>query len=114
MKKYTNLILLSLLVVLFYKTPEFLVDSISTSMGKLSWMVVIAVVYRMVDPISAIILAVIMITLLHQGTVEGYSNKKTDEEKTDQEKIDEMEKEMEEMENKEKMKNKEKMTNRKK
>ena len=94
MKKYTNLILLSLLVVLFYKTPEFLVDSISTSMGKLSWMVVIAVVYRMVDPISAIILAVIMITLLHQGTVEGYSNKKTDEEKTDQEKIDEMEKEM--------------------
>lgn len=55
MKKYTNLILLSLLVVLFYKTPEFLVDSISTSMGKLSWMVVIAVVYRMVDPILSLI-----------------------------------------------------------
>ena len=109
MKKYTNLILLSLLVVLFYKTPEFLADSVSTSMGKLSWMIVIGVMYKMVDPISAIILAVIMITLLHQSTVEGYSNKKSEEEKTDQEKIAEMEKEMDEKEKKEKMKNKESM-----
>ena len=91
MKKYTNLILLSLLVVLFYKTPEFLADSVSTSMGKLAWMIVIGVMYKMVDPISAIILAVIMITLLHQSTIEGYSNKKSEEEKTDQEKIAEME-----------------------
>lgn len=111
MKKYTNLILLSLLVVLFYKTPEFLADSVSTSMGKLSWMIVIGVMYKMVDPISAIILAVIMITLLHQSTVEGYSNKKSEEEKTDQEKIAEMEKEMDEKEKKEKMKNKEEMEN---
>jgi len=112
MKKYTNLILLSLLVVLFYKTPEFLADSVSTSMGKLSWMIVIGVMYKMVDPISAIILAVIMITLLHQSTVEGYSNKKSEEEKTDQEKIAEMEKEMDEKEkkeNKEEMENKEGM-----
>lgn len=111
MKKYTNLILLSLLVVLFYKTPEFLADSVSTSMGKLSWMIVIGVMYKMVDPISAIILAVIMITLLHQSTVEGYSNKKSEEEKTDQEKIAEMEKEMDEKEKKEKMKTKEEMEN---
>jgi len=111
MKKYTNLILLSLLVVLFYKTPEFLADSVSTSMGKLSWMIVIGVMYKIVDPISAIILAVIMITLLHQSTVEGYSNKKSEEEKTDQEKISEMEKEMDEKEKKEKMKNKEEMEN---
>ena len=111
MKKYTNLILLSLLVVLFYKTPEFLADSVSTSMGKLSWMIVIGVMYKMVDPISAIILAVIMITLLHQSTVEGYSNKKSEEEKTDQEKIAEMEKEMDEKEKKEKMKNKEETEN---
>lgn len=111
MKKYTNLILLSLLVVLFYKTPEFLADSVSTSMGKLAWMIVIGVMYKMVDPISAIILAVIMITLLHQSTIEGYSNKKSEEEKTDQEKIAEMEKEMDEKEKKEKMKNKEGMEN---
>ena len=111
MKKYTNLILLSLLVVLFYKTPEFLADSVSTSMGKLAWMIVIGVMYKMVDPISAIILAVIMITLLHQSTIEGYSNKKSEEEKTDQEKIAEMEKEMDEKEKKEKMKNKEDMEN---
>ena len=109
MKKYTNLILLSLLVVLFYKTPEFLADSVSTSMGKLAWMIVIGVMYKMIDPISAIILAVIMITLLHQSTVEGYSNKKSEEEKTDEEKIAEMEKEMEEKEKKEKMENKEGM-----
>ena len=71
-------------------------------MGKLAWMIVIGVMYKMVDPISAIILAVIMITLLHQNTIEGYSNKKSEEEKTDQEKIAEMEKEMDEKEKKEK------------
>jgi len=86
MKKYTNLILLSILAVLFYKTPAFLVDSVSSQVGKLSWLVIIMVAYHTFDKISAVILAVIMITLLHQSTVEGFEGKKEKKEKEEKEK----------------------------
>ena len=106
MKKYTNLILLSILAVLFYKTPAFLVDSVSSQVGKLSWLVIIMVAYHTFDKISAVILAVIMITLLHQSTVEGFEGKKEKKEKKekkdDKSKLNEMEeKEMEEMDKEE-------------
>ena len=104
MKKYTNLILLSLLVVLFYKTPDFLVDSVSTSMGKLMWIIVIAISYQMVDPVNAIILAIIMITLLHQSTVEGFEKEKMETIKTDEDEL----REMEEKENEKEKENKKK------
>ncbi len=104
MKKYTNLILLSLLVVLFYKTPDFLVDSVSTSMGKLMWIIVIVISYQMVDPVNAIILAIIMITLLHQSTVEGFEKEKMETIKTDEDEL----REMEEKENEKEKENKKK------
>ena len=104
MKKYTNLILLSLLVVLFYKTPDFLVDSVSTSMGKLMWIIVIAISYQMVDPVNAIIIAIIMITLLHQSTVEGFEKEKMETIKTDEDEL----REMEEKENEKEKENKKK------
>lgn len=101
MKNYTNLILLSLLVVLFYKTPDFLVDSVSTSMGKLMWIIVIVISYQMVDPVNAIILAIIMITLLHQSTVEGFEKEKMETIKTDEDELREMEEKEKEKEKKE-------------
>jgi FtsZ-interacting cell division protein ZipA len=106
MKKYTNLILLSILAVLFYKTPAFLVDSVSSQVGKLSWLVIIMVAYHTFDKISAVILAVIMITLLHQSTVEGFEGKKEKKDKKEKEddksKLNDMEeKEMEEMDKEE-------------
>jgi hypothetical protein len=93
MKKYTNLVLLSLLAALLYKTPRFLIESVSSNMGKLTWIIIIAIFNFMMDSVSAIILAVIMITLLHQSTVEGFENdKEKKEKKTEKEQFEEMEK----------------------
>ena len=100
MKKYANIVLLSVLAALFYKTPDFLIDSVSAPMGKLSWMVVIFVVYQMLDKVSAVILAIIMITLLHQTTTEGFEGKKEEDEETDKTQEEELA-EMEEKELKE-------------
>ena len=93
MKKYTNLVLLSLLAALLYKTPQFLIESVSSQMGKLAWVSIIAISNYMLDSVSAIILAVIMITLLHQSTVEGFEGKekKSKKEKTKEKEIEEME-----------------------
>ena len=93
MKKYTNLVLLSLLAALLYKTPKFLIESVSSQMGKLAWVSIIAISNYMLDSVSAIILAVIMITLLHQSTVEGFEGKekKSKKEKTKEKEIEEME-----------------------
>jgi hypothetical protein len=93
MKKYTNLLLLSLLAALLYKTPQFLIESVSSQMGKLAWVSIIAISNYMLDSVSAIILAVIMITLLHQSTVEGFEGKekKSKKEKTKEKEIEEME-----------------------
>jgi hypothetical protein len=89
MKKYANIVLLAILAALFYKTPAFLIDSVNGSVGKLSWMVIIFVVYQMLDKVSAVILAIIMITLLHQN-IEGFEDKKEDD---SSEKLSEMEEE---------------------
>ena len=93
MKKYTNLVLLSLLAALLYKTPQFLIESVSSQMGKLAWVSIIAISNYMLDSVAAIILAVIMITLLHQSTVEGFEGKekKSKKEKTKEKEIEEME-----------------------
>lgn len=93
MKKYTNLVLLSLLAALLYKTPKFLIESVSSQMGKLAWVSIIAISNYMLDSVAAIILAVIMITLLHQSTVEGFEGKekKSKKEKTKEKEIEEME-----------------------
>jgi len=93
MKKYTNLVLLSLLAALLYKTPQFLIESVSSQMGKLAWVSIIAISNYMLDSVAAIILAVIMITLLHQSTVEGFEGKekKSKKEKTKETEIEEME-----------------------
>ena len=100
MKKYTNLVLLSLLAALLYKTPKFLIESVSSKMGKLTWLIIIAIFNFMMDPVSAIILAVIMITLLHQSTIEGFENDNEKKEKktTEKEQFEEMEKREEEEE----------------
>jgi hypothetical protein len=96
MKKYANIVLLSILAALFYNTPAFLIDSVNSSLGKLSWMVIIFVVYQMLDKVSAVILAIIMITLLHQN-IEGFEDKKDD---NSSEKLSEMEdEELDEEEN---------------
>ena len=87
MKKYANIVLLAILAALFYKTPTFLIDSVNDSLGKLSWMVIIFVVYQMLDKVSAVILAIIMITILHQN-IEGFEDKKDD---NNSEKLSEME-----------------------
>jgi FtsZ-interacting cell division protein ZipA len=102
MKKYTNLVLLSLLAALLYKTPQFLIESVSSQMGKLAWVSIIAISNYMLDSVAAIILAVIMITLLHQSTVEGFEGKEGKEKKSKKEKT--KEKEIEEMETMEKEK----------
>jgi len=93
MKKYTNLVLLSLLAALLYKTPQFLIESVSSQMGKLAWVSIIAISNYMLDSVAAIILAVIMITLLHQSAVEGFEGKekKSKKEKTKEKEIEEME-----------------------
>jgi hypothetical protein len=93
MKKYTNLVLLSLLAALLYKTPQFLIESVSSQMGKLAWVSIIAISNYMLDSVAAIILAVIMITLLHQSAVEGFEGKekKSKKEKTKETEIEEME-----------------------
>lgn len=93
MKKYTNLVLLSLLAALLYKTPKFLIESVSSQMGKLAWVSIIAISNYMLDSVAAIILAVIMITLLHQSAVEGFEGKekKSKKEKTKEKEIEEME-----------------------
>tara|TARA_B110000008_G_C16738759_1_gene471752 strand:+ start:30 stop:611 length:582 start_codon:yes stop_codon:yes gene_type:complete len=91
MKKYANIVLLAILAALFYKTPSFLIESVGNPMGNLSWMVIIFVVYQMIDSVSAIILAIIMITLLHQSTTEGFEGKEEESEKSPEEEIAEME-----------------------
>lgn len=97
MKKYTNIVLLAVLAALFYKTPQFLIESVSEPVGKLAWMVIIFVVYQMLDKVSAVILAIIMITLMHQNITEGFED--SDMEKSKEDILNE--KEMEENESKE-------------
>jgi hypothetical protein len=79
MKKYANIVLLAILTALFYRTPSFLIQSVEDSVGKLSWIIFIFVTYQMLDKVSAVILAIIMITLLHQTTTEGFEGQEEDE-----------------------------------
>jgi predicted membrane protein len=108
MKKYANIVLLAILTALFYKTPSFLIESVSSPMGKLAWMVIIFIVYQMLDKVSAVILAIIMITLLHQTVAEGFKDKKEDGEKTQEEELVEMEEKETETQKKTKKTNKSK------
>ena len=96
MKKYTNIVLLAVLAALFYKTPKFLIESVSEPVGKLAWMVIIFVVYQMLDKVSAVILAIIMITLMHQNITEGFED--SDMEKSKEDILNEKEMEEKEME----------------
>ena len=74
MKFPIAIILLSLLVVLFYKTPTFLLNLIDNSLGKVALLVLIVVVMKKVGITEGLLLSLIFVLLLHNSR-EGFSIK---------------------------------------
>ena len=74
MKFPIAIILLSLLVVLFYKTPTFLLNLVDNSLGKIALLVLIVVVMKKVGTTEGLLLSLIFVLLLHNSR-EGFSIK---------------------------------------
>lgn len=66
MKKYVQMGLISLLIVLLYKVPEFLMDFIDNTIGKLILLCVCAIIYDKYGYQTALLAALIVIVLLYQ------------------------------------------------
>jgi hypothetical protein len=74
MKFPIAIILLSLLVALFYKTPTFLLNLVDNSLGKIALLVLIVVVMKKVGTTEGLLLSLIFVLLLHNSR-EGFSIK---------------------------------------
>lgn len=80
-QEFLNVGLLALLVVLMYNKNTFLNNTVSSTIGKMMWVVSIVFVSKYVNKTSGLILAVILMLVLNQ-TKEYFSNieQETDEE----------------------------------
>lgn len=80
-QEFLNVGLLALLVVLMYNKNTFLNNTVSSTIGKMMWVVSIVFVSKYVNKTSGLILAVILMMVLNQ-TKEYFSNieQETDEE----------------------------------
>ena len=76
-QEFLNVGLLALLVVLMYNKNTFLNNTVSSTIGKMMWVVSIVFVSKYVNKTSGLILAVILMMVLNQ-TKEYFSilNKK--------------------------------------
>ena len=80
-QEFLNVGLLALLVVLMYNKNTFLNNTVTSTIGKMMWVVSIVFVSKYVNKTSGLILAVILMLVLNQ-TKEYFSNieQETDEE----------------------------------
>lgn len=80
-QEFLNVGLLALLVVLMYNKNTFLNNTVSSTIGKMMWVLSIVFVSKYVNKTSGLILAVILMLVLNQ-TKEYFSNieQETDEE----------------------------------
>lgn len=78
-QEFLNIGLLALLVVLMYNKNTFLNNTVTSTIGKLMWVVSIIFVSKYVNKTSGLILAVILMMILNQ-TKEYFSNVEKEEE----------------------------------
>ena len=81
-QEFLNVGLLALLVVLMYNKNTFLNNTVSSTIGKMMWVVSIVFVSKYVNKTSGLILAVILMMVLNQ-TKEYFSNIEQETEEED-------------------------------
>jgi len=81
-QEFLNVGLLALLVVLMYNKNTFLNNTVTSTIGKLIWVVSIVFVSKYVNKTSGLILAVILMMVLNQ-TKEYFSNIEQETEEED-------------------------------
>ena len=81
-QEFLNVGLLALLVVLMYNKNTFLNNTVSSTIGKMMWVVSIVFVSKYVNKTSGLILAVILMMVLNQ-TKEYFSNIEQENEEED-------------------------------
>ena len=81
-QEFLNVGLLALLVVLMYNKNTFLNNTVTSTIGKMMWVVSIVFVSKYVNKTSGLILAVILMMVLNQ-TKEYFSNIEQETEEED-------------------------------